>query len=423
MIEVETGHPAPKNWKRRQKSKSESQTERLAEIIGGLKKETDKGGRKLYFQATLADQKPTEINEYRNCNLLPDIARKNRKPVKNLLQYYLEREEKRNHRRPPGQKYSCRMVVFNAGKTCHAEEIGDRIKKVCKKIQNASFMLKTANLPVEILARNIEIAGFTRPEKDLFGNATGKLKKNTDTEGKTLFHVHAHVLIEMRKKLDGKEWKSYLKKIGATKGRRTTQGRGIDAGQMRGADEITKYLTKTEGLELLAPAELKEIFRQTFRRKVLHLSGPALELCHELKKAGKTPLPPRNGQGWKIQPIAPRNPRRKAAKTEPPTKPQAITTTRPAPTACPLSIPGLLFRARPEDAQDFLRNWMFTRQGQATTRAQNAGLVARGIAPESLENAAALCLVHTYDDSALDKDKPEIDPADLDLPSLFPDLF
>lgn len=420
-ITTETGHPAAPDWAPRpEKNHSQRQTERLAELIGGLHIPADKGGRKLYFQPVLGSETPVEIKEYRNCNLLPEIARKNRKPVKNLLQYYLEREEKRNRGRREGKKYTCRMVVFNAGRSCLVEEIGERIKKVCKKIQNAAFLMKDAELPFDFLARNIEIAGFVRNKKDLFGKEMKELEKNTDEKGRTLFHVHAHVLVQQREKINGHDWKNYLRKIGATKGNGMKKGKGHDAGMMRGAEEITKYLTKTEGLELLDPTEIKEIFAQTFRRKVLHLSGPALDLKGELAKTGKTLLPPRNGRGWKLEPVCPRKPRKKAENAAPATRPQVLTTTIPAPTASPMSIAGVLFRARPEDAATFVDRWQFTRLGRAVNHATKTGLLARGITPESL---AALCLVHNYDDSAL-KDFPgEIDPSEVDQVTLFPDLF
>jgi hypothetical protein len=130
MIAAETGHAAAADWKKRGPNKADELSHTLASIIGdGLALGPDRGGRRL-FHADLIDETPVMLSEFRNCNFLPAVAKKNRKPIKQLLDFYFHIENAKNAKRKKGELSIPRMLVFNAGKTIQIKELKDRIKKV-----------------------------------------------------------------------------------------------------------------------------------------------------------------------------------------------------------------------------------------------------------------------------------------------------
>jgi hypothetical protein len=301
-------------------------------------------------------------------------------------------------------------------------------------VTNAIADVKTAQLPVDFLCRNIEISGFCKEVEttDLLGKKTKKLVLNKDENGNILFHVHSHVLIMQKKLISPKDWLRYLRAIKATSKNINKKGKGNDCGPIRAADEATKYLTKAEGLPLIPPETLRLLFASTKRTKVLHLLGPALDLKSKMKTEGWKMLAPKNGSKWRRMPIRAAKPRLPDPQATPSSKPSALTVTRPSPAVRPISTPGLLFRSRPEDAAAYVRQWQLFPSGKRVISAMKKGWEAHGLTtPETMAPEKSLLFSSQYDDSLLgffrgencEKSAPEIDPADLDIPTLFPDLI
>lgn len=392
---------------------------------------TDKHGRKLFnldFMSGLA----RHVLEFRNCCLFPAVAKARRAGPRRLLEWYFAKMEVENDNRKYGLKHHARMIVFNAGETVPVEKIGARIKDVCDKVTEAFERAALAGFPVVPLCRNVEIAGFWDEEKGCI--------KYVCYEGKprVLYHVHSHVLVEQTRRMSRKEWNDFLICIGAKDAEASEEivseakqkgGKAWEAGLLASPAEATKYVTKVKGLELLPNDELAALFRQTFRRKMLHLLGPALAQSKEWKEAKKTLAPPRNGRPAEVGPskVGP-DP---CDKSKAPDRPQVLSVTRPHCIFGRYARPSLLVRCKECDLERCLAEWLESPVGQRVQFLTVAAMHARDAlepALEAMPPQAGKAFSPHYGDSSRGRmgnapPGPPPDPAEVNLPELFPDFY
>lgn len=388
----------------------------------------DKNGRRLFNLDFLTGQF-REIREFRNCCLLPAVAKARRAAPRRLLEWYFAKMEVENDNRKFGHKHKARMIVFNAGKTVPVDCVGARIKEVCDKVSDAFERTAAAGFPVVPLCRNIELAGFWDEKRNVI---------KRDALGRVLYHVHSHVLVEQTRRMSRKEWSDFLQTIGAKEPEPSEEivseakqkaGKAWEAGLLASPAEATKYVTKVKGLELLPKEELGALFRQTFRRKMLHLLGPALAQSIAWKAEKKTLCAPRNGRPWEIGPTKPGPD--ESDKTKAPDRPQVLTVTRPHSIFGRFARPSLLVRCKPADVDRALLAWLDTPQGRQIQFLTVAAMHARDALEPALEAAppqAGKAFSPHYGDSFQSRTgnappPTPPDPAEVCLIEIFPDFY
>jgi len=400
---------------------------------------TDKHGRKL-FNLDFMSGLSRHVLEFRNCCLFPAVAKARRAAPRRLLEWYFAKMEVENDAtgkdgrpvRPFGKKHHARMIVFNAGKTVPVEGVGGRIKEVCNRVTDAFERTAAAGFPVVPLCRNVEIAGFWDEEKACL--------KYCDLEGKKriLYHVHSHVLVEQTERMSPKKWREFLETIGAKEAEATDEivseakqkgGKAWEAGLLASPAEATKYVTKVKGLELLPNEELAALFKQTFRRKMLHLLGPALEQSKAWKDEKKTLAPPRNGRPAEVGPAkVGADP---TDKSKAPDRPQVVSVTRPHCIFGRYARPSLLVRCKECDLERCLADWLESPVGQRVNFLTVAAMHSRDALEPALEamppQAGKAFSPHYGDSSRVRTGNaplgPPPDPAEVNLQAVFPEFY
>jgi len=439
QIRNEAGHDSGPGWTAKEEISLDVQVSvRLARKLEKTLTEekpfrlpTDRHGRKL-FNLDFMSGLSRHVLEFRNCCLFPAVAKARRAGPRRLLEWYFAKMEVENDARKFGEKHHARMIVFNAGQTVPVEKVGKRIKEVCDKVSDAFERSTAAGFPVVPLCRNVEIAGFWNEEKECL--------KYAEHEGKQriMFHVHSHVLVEQSRRMSRKEWSKFLETIGAKDAEasdeivseaKQKEGKAWEAGLLASPAEATKYVTKVKGLELLPADELAELFKQTFRRKMLHLLGPALAQSKAWKEAKETLAPPRNGRPSEVGPskVGPEPSGRSLA----PDRPQVVSITRPHSIFGRYARPSLLVRCKECDLERCLADWLASPVGQRVEFLTVAAMHAREAlepALEALPPQAGKAFSPHYGDSFQSRtgnappQRPP-DPAEVNLQAVFPEFY
>jgi len=396
---------------------------------------TDKHGRKLWNLDFLSSQ-AKHVIEFRNCCLFPAVAKARRAGPRRLLEWYFAKMEVENDARKYGQRHRARMIVFNAGQTVPVELVGARIKEVCNKVSDAFERTTAAGFPVVPLCRNVEIAGFWDEEKNCLKWSLCEGKK------RILYHVHSHVLVVQTEKMTRQRWGEFLVSIGAKDAEASEEivseakqkgGKAWEAGLLASPAEATKYVTKVKGLELLPNEELAALFRQTFRRKMLHLLGPALAQSKAWKEAKETLAPPRNGRDAEVGPSkVGADP---TDKSKAPDRPQVLSVTRPHCIFGRYARPSLLVRCKECDLERCLAEWLESPVGQRVQFLTVAAMHARdALAPalDAFPPEAGRAFSSHYGDSFQSRtgnappprpQGPPPDPAEVNLQAVFPEFY
>lgn len=108
--------------------------------------------------------------------------------------------------------------------------------------------------------------------------------------GEPTFHVHAHAIVHLTRKLTKKDWERLLTEV-----RAFWKHHFSDSKRIHQARETCKYVVKPSDLEELTSAELACLYHQTFRLHLVQSLGLLRELQKEIKEGRKRII--RSGKG------------------------------------------------------------------------------------------------------------------------------
>lgn len=243
-----------------------------------------------------------ELPDFRNVVFIPAIAQRKRREHLQHLEYFLQKHP-----------YS-RMWVFTSGDRVELSGVRERIQKLHRRLSklNAESFMKSAG--ASIAFRSTELGDIERNEK-----------------GATTFHVHAHTIIHLARKLTKEDWSNLLKGV-----RSWWKFHFKDSQRIHQARETCKYVVKPGDLEKLTAKELAELYHQTFRLHLVQSLGPLKEQRKFIEENGKKLVRGSRGQSarWEIvDSWEPRKPKRQeeenAAEQDRPDLEDWILCTRP----------------------------------------------------------------------------------------------
>ena len=182
------------------------------------------------------------VENFRNINFIPSVARKNRNRQSKELTYFLQ------------ENPNCRMWTISTGKRCGSSDLLHRVKKLHRqvsKINATPFMLQAG---ASFVFRATEF-GEVAPDG-----------------GDLSFHPHCHALLHLDRFIPKAEWSKLLSKIQAYFGAYSQ-----DNGRIRNPRELVKYCVKPSDLEHLSAEHVA----------LLYHSSKGLRLCEPLRKFRK----------------------------------------------------------------------------------------------------------------------------------------
>jgi hypothetical protein len=237
----------------------------------------------------LASGESVKVDSFRQVNFIPAVAKKNRAPRVKMLEYFLDQPDEKTHL---PNTHVCRMWVFNMGLTVGIDDIRERTETMQRLLSRFASEVKRET-KIEFLFRSTEFAPTADKE-------TKKLIR--DSQGNVRFHVHAHVLVKCPKiddwsgclKWVNQRWRTVCKMSPNQKWHPFK-----DAGKIRNARELCKYVVKPADILQLTPDELARMYVQTFRLHTVHFLGSLQELKQELNKEKVKPVRRNRGNSWK----------------------------------------------------------------------------------------------------------------------------
>lgn len=190
-----------------------------------------------------------ELPDFRNIVFIPAVAQRKRNKMLKQLEYFLQT-------RP-----YARMWVFTSGDRVPLAGVRDRISEMHRRLSklNAESFMKAAG--VRIVFRSTELGSVER-----------------DAMGKPTFHIHAHAIINLERKLSKEAWSLLLGKV-----RSWWRFHFKDSKQLQQAREACKYCVKPSDLEALSPPELAELHHQLFKLHLVQCLGEFKELRKKLE--------------------------------------------------------------------------------------------------------------------------------------------
>ncbi|MGB6223592.1 hypothetical protein [Haloferula sp.] len=192
-----------------------------------------------------------EIPDFRNIVFIPLVAQRKRNQMLKQLEYFVQ-----------AHPFS-RMWVFTTGERTPLHAIRDRIGWLHRRISklNAQPFMQAAG--ASIVFRSTELGEISRDESDA-----------------PTFHVHAHVIVHLKRKLQPAAWRHLLASV-----RGWWRFHFKEARQVHKVRETCKYVVKPAELEELKAPELVELHHQLFR---LHLVQCLGELKGQRKELEET---------------------------------------------------------------------------------------------------------------------------------------
>ncbi len=243
----------PAQWAERQKTKGvlREQTEALAKLL-------EKAGEKAHLDTmmtflTSVTNVRTDHVAFRPTMFLPEIAARDRRPMLNALEYYLEEI----HEAPAHVRYG----VVTGGELVEAMEkdaLRTAMQKMSRKISRIANLAEK-KFDVEFLFRGGEFTRATAAERHA---ASGTMKELAETRPDLVFyHPHQNFLYRPRTKMSPEKWAEFLTWMGKRFGSHWS-----DNGPLRDIREIVKYVCKPadllEGDKPIDAAEAKWLFHE-----------------------------------------------------------------------------------------------------------------------------------------------------------------
>lgn len=231
------------------------------------------------YHYAIHSRRLVKVPSFRRICLLPYVANSLRGPMVTALEYFLEKNP------------FCRFWTFTTGRRCRIGEVKVRLKKLHRRISllNDQKFMRVAGL--RIIFRSTELG---TPERSENGEIRGG-DVERDGAGYVMLHPHAHcVVYPAAGHISRKKWEGVLKQVW-----KFWKHHWDDAGSIGTARECCKYVTKPGALLKLTPDELGELYRQTYRLKLIQ---PMAQLADEIglraeKRQRLVRKPAPNGEG------------------------------------------------------------------------------------------------------------------------------
>lgn len=220
------------------------QTEHLASkmLEGGIKAKIDED---VIFYGLVSGLK-IQKQSYRNINMLPLVAQKNRADQKKELGYFLS-----------DKKYARYLVVTNGQNIEPFGDFAGQMAAFSRKISKWVYASKK-NYKIKVYMRTFE---FPR-------NKNG-------------YHLHANIIYEPGVKLSKAKWSEFLAWTHSYFGTVLQ-----DAGRIENLNEIIKYVLKPEALKSASSDEICWLVNETFNKRIFTAFGEFAEFRKSLKKSG-----------------------------------------------------------------------------------------------------------------------------------------
>lgn len=209
-----------------------------------------------------------EIPDFRNVVFIPAVAQRKRNALLKHLELFLQ------------QHPASRMWVFTSGERVRLSSVRERMQELHRRLSklNAEPFMKAAG--VSLVFRSTELGEVERPDS-----------------GEPTFHVHAHTIVQLARKLPKEEWSGLLAQV-----RAFWVHHFSDSKRIHQARETCKYVVKPADLEKLIGPELAALYFQTFRLHLVQSLGLLREQQNQIKEGRKRIV--RTGKGpasrWEV---------------------------------------------------------------------------------------------------------------------------
>jgi hypothetical protein len=180
-----------------------------------------------------------ELPDFRNIVFIPSVAQRKRHKMLKHLEYFMQEHP------------FARMWVFTSGDRVPLSGVRERIAELHRRLSklNAEPFLRAAG--IEIVFRSTELGEVTR-----------------DASGSATFHIHSHVIVDLKRKLSKDDWSHVLGAV-----RKWWKHHFADSKQIHQAREACKYVVKPGDLDKLSAPELAQLHHQLFRLHMVQCLG------------------------------------------------------------------------------------------------------------------------------------------------------
>ena len=269
ICKAQTGRELPEDIKERQNQARALLLAQSFRIADALQSEgiPAYGDSKLTLVGVLSGE-CVELPDFRNIVFIPSVAQRKRHKMLKHLEYFMQEHP-----------YS-RMWVFTCGNRTKLEDVRETIGWLHRRLSRLNAEPFFQALGVHIVFRSTELGEVRR---DDLGNAT--------------FHVHAHVIVNLDKKLSNDRWSELLGRV-----RKWWKHHFSDSKCIQQARESCKYVVKPGDLDILTNPELARLHHQLFN---LHLVQCLGELKQQRKDIEETKrrlvrVPVPAGSRWEL---------------------------------------------------------------------------------------------------------------------------
>lgn len=251
ICKAQTGRELPDDIKQRQNDARALLLAQSYRIANALESQgiPAYGPSKLSLVGVLSGE-VVELPDFRNIVFIPSVAQRKRHKMLKHLEFFMQE-------RP----YS-RMWVFTSGDRVRLEGVRERITWLHRRLSKLNNQPFFQALGVKIVFRSTELGEVQR-----------------DEAGRATFHIHAHVIIDIEKKLSKERWSELLSNV-----RHWWKHHFSDAKCIRQAREACKYVVKPGDLDQLTDAELAELHHQLFRLHLVQCLGAFKDQRKDIKE-------------------------------------------------------------------------------------------------------------------------------------------
>lgn len=269
ISEAQTGRELPDDVKERQDAARAlllAQSYRIADAL-------ESQGIRAYGESKLTlvgvlSGKTVELPDFRNIVFIPSVAQRKRHKMLKDLEYFMQEHP-----------YS-RMWVFTSGERTPLQDVRKRIMWLHRRLSKLNAQPFFQALGIRIVFRSTELGEVIRDEAD------------TPT-----FHIHAHIIVNLEKKLSRERWSDLLASV-----RSWWKFHFKDSKCIQQAREACKYVVKPGDLDQLTDAELAELHHQLFRLHLVQCLGDFKEQRKTIKETKQrlVRVPGRLGSRWEL---------------------------------------------------------------------------------------------------------------------------
>ncbi len=283
ICRTQTGRELPPEIKEQQNEARRLLLAQSYRIADALESEDIKayGESKLSLVGVLSGA-VVELPDFRNIVFIPSVAQRKRHKTLKHLEYFMQEHP-----------YS-RMWVFTSGSRVPLSGVRDRISELHRKLSrlNAETFMKTSG--VQMVFRSTELG-----------------EVHTEDTGEPTFHIHAHVIIDLKGKLPAEQWSRLLAVV-----RKFWKHHFADSQRIQQAREACKYVVKPNDLDKLTSPQLAELHRQLFRLHLVQCLGTLKDQRKQIEESRSrlVRIPDGLNSRWEI--VAEWNAQRKSNKSE-----------------------------------------------------------------------------------------------------------